>query len=230
MTKQLFIVYDKDWAECATTLYNLLSSQTDIKASIFTVKEMKQLVSREKCLYIGKDCTKSLQFDDTFDRHGIHIGMMGAKAWIRCVRYEWDASLLASFEDDLMNYAGLYGMEKTIKERYENDKVYIRRQFVHCIEPYKGNPLKLAFDENLQNKGWNRVGDYVAMLKIGPISFNKLVKMESLLSGGSLIRKYQYLLGVMIFHEKFLKDFLGLDNAEEEKERDASASDNEKKN
>ena len=65
MTKQLFIVYDKDWSQSANLLYNLLSSNPDIRASLYTKKEINKLVSREKCLFIGKDCSSSLNFDDT---------------------------------------------------------------------------------------------------------------------------------------------------------------------
>ena len=233
MTKQLFIVYDKDWSQSAHLLYNLLSSHPNIKASLYTNKEIKnnKFVSREKCLFIGKDCSSSLNFDDNYNELGIHVGYMGAKAWIRCSEYEWNINRFNEFENLLKTFTDKYKTKKEYENYKNKDKVYILREFQFGLEPWPGNSIERFKDKNIANSGINRALDYIA--GVGNLAYGGgyYLKLICKISGERRwIRKYQYLIGVFQFYEKYLNVFLDLSNSNKESAPESAINDIEKKN
>ena len=230
MTKQLFIIYDKHLEYQATLLNDLLSQHTDIKASIYTKKEIKKLVSREKCLYIGKDCSEKLSFDDSYNELGIHIGCKGAKAWIRCSKYEWNVDRLIEFENMLKSYTDKHDLKK-VYERYVIGKWAINRQFQLGLEPWPGNAIDRIKDKNIMNSGWHRVMDRIVgvdnQLWFGGY-YSKLI--NKLCGDEPAIRWHQYLIGVLKFYEDYLHDFLELSDSNDESNGDETITESEKKN
>jgi len=232
MTKQLFIVYDKDWSQSAHLLYNLLSSHPNIKASLYTNKEIKnnKFVSREKCLFIGIDCSSSLNFDDNYNELGIHVGYMGAKAWIRCSEYEWNINRFNEFENLLKTFTDKYKTKKEYENYKNKDKVYILREFLFGLEPWPGNSIERIKDKNIANSGIQRALDYYAGVGnlFGGGYYLKLIC--KICGDQHWIRKYQYLIGVFQFYEKYLNVFLDLSNSNKESAPESAINDIEKKN
>ena len=230
MTKQLFIVYDKDWSQSATLLYNLLSSNPDIRASLYTKKEINKLVSREKCLFIGKDCSSSLNFDDNYNKIGIHVGYMGAKAWIRCSEYEWNNNSFNEFEYMLKTYTDKYKTKKEYEKYKNKDKVYIRRQFQCGDEPWPGNPMERIKDKNIANSGISRASDYFVAVANQVYAGGLMSKMLSKVLGQeSIIREYQYLIGIYKFYEDYLNEFLGISESGDNSNNEEAILESEKK-
>ena len=230
MTKQLFIIYDKKRKECANLLYNLLSQHRNIKSSLYTEKELNKLVSREKCLYIGEDCSSSLNFDDNYNELGIHVGYMGAKAWVRCFKFEWDANRLNQFEKLLKDYTEKYKTKKEY-EHYINDKVRINQEFLLGFEPWPGNAGERLMDNNIKNKGLSRVGDYLLGIENQILLGGHYLKFfNKVNSEYSTIRKYQYIIGVFKFYEDFLYVFLERSGSDKESEQGDTINESEKKN
>ena len=232
MTKQLIIIYDKERKECANLLYNLLSQHSNIKSSLYTIKdkEIKKLVSREKCLYIGEDCSSSLNFDDNYKELGIHVGYMGAKAWIRCFKFEWDANRLEQFENMLKCYTDKYKLKKEY-ENYINVKSFINRQFQLGLEPWPGKAKERFKDNNIKNKGLGRLMDYACRITNQLYLGGYYYKYLLFISGEeSTIRQYQYIIGVFKFYEDFLNDFLELSGSDKESEQWDTINESEKKN
>ncbi len=131
MTKNLFIIYDKAQKKCAETLYNLLSNNQEIKASIYTQKEAPKLVSRAYVLYLGEKCSSELNaFKDTYNETGIHIGTMGTKAWIRCEEYNWDENSVKHFVSNLISYGNRCQMN-----------IKIPFEILNAIQPVIAIPL-----------------------------------------------------------------------------------------
>ena len=233
MTKQLFIIYDKKWKDCATLLYNLLSQHSNIKSSLYTKKEMEKQkpVSREKCLYIGKDCSSLLSFNDNYNELGIQVGYVGAKAWIRCSVYDWDIKNLRKFENKLKYYTEKYKTSKEYETYTKKDKSFINRQFQVGYEPWPGNAFERLKDTNIKNKGFERMLDWYGAVgdKVcgGGYYFKYGLKI---LGEEPIIRKYQYLIGIFIFYADYLNDFLGLSNFQDESERESNINESEKKN
>ncbi len=231
MTKQLFIIYDKGYEYHANLLYNLLSQYPDIKSSLYTIKEIKKLVSRAKCLYIGKDCSSKLHFDDCYNETGIHIGYTGAKAWIRCFKYEWNVDRLKDFENLLKSFTDKYNL-KSDYEWYEKvGRVYINQDFQKGYEPWPGNAIKRIRDKNIMNSGSDRFDDihdgiWHQLLLGGEVGrlFNRVFNLEP------TIRWYQYLLGVLKFYEDYLNDFLKLSDSNKESNEEDTITESEKKN
>ncbi len=230
MTKQLFIIHDKELEDQATLLYNLLSQHTGIKASIYTEKEIKKLVSREKCLYIGKDCSKKLRFDDCYNELGIHVGCMGAKAWVRCFKYEWNVDRLDEFENMLKFYTSKYNLKKEY-EHYGDIKTVINRQFQLGMESWPGNAIERIWDKNIMNKGSDRVWDIIVGADNQLYFGGYFLKLINYLCGDEpIIRWYQYFIGVLKFYEDYLNDFLELSDSNDESNGEETITESEKKN
>lgn len=231
MTKQLFIVYDDKREDCATLLYNLLGQHQDIKSSLYTNKEIKKLVSREKCLYIRNDCSEKLSFDDCYNELGIHIGYMGAKAWIRCFKYEWNIDRLNEFEKMLKSYTDKYNL-KIIYEGYEKSgRIGINWDFQMGHEPWPGNVFKRYSDKNIMNSGSAYFLD-LFYSRFNPLDlFGLYDDLVSLIAGEEpIIRKYQYYIGVLKFYDDCLNDFLELSNSSKESNDEETITESEKKN
>lgn len=226
MTKQLFIIHDKELEDQATLLYNLLSQHTGIKASIYTKKEIKKLVSREKCLYIGKDCSKKLLFDDSYNELGIHIGCTGAKAWIKCFKYDWNVDRLKEFENMLKSFTDKYNLKKEY-ECYCYNKANINRAFQLGVEPWPGNAIKRFRDKDITNSGVNRVGD---IFLYNPVSLGAIAFLNKLIGDEPIIRWYQYFIGVLKFYEDYLNDFLELSDSNDVSNDEEIITESEKKN
>lgn len=220
MTKQLFIIYDKDYKVCAELLYNLLSQHSNIKASMYTQKEIKgTLVSREKCLYIGTGCSSNLKFEDLYDELGIHVGYMGAKAWIRCFSRKWNKSELEKFRTIFESYSKQY---KTIVSQ----DIDLLADFVFGIEPWSGNRWKLlkkyvGFGEDNPVKA--------GLLAFMIIYLWPIVQIFKLFGDQPDIRTYQYYVGVFTFYEKYLKDFLEISALDDTDIKQEETLENEKK-
>lgn len=231
MTKQLAIVYDKKYEYHANLLYNLLSQHPDIKSSFYTKKEIKKLVSREKCLYIGKDCSSNLRFDDCFNELGVHIGHMGAKAWIRCFKYEWNANKINEFENMLKLFSDKYNLKKEYN-CYECDKERINQDFQIGLEPWPGNAIKRMRDKDIMNNGTtSRVRDICFSVYNQLLLGGYYIKLNNMILGDEpTIRWYQYLLGVLKFYEDYLNDFLELSDSNKESNEEDTITENEKKN
>lgn len=227
MTKQLFIVYDDKHEDCATLLYSLLGQHPNIKSSLYTKKEINKLVSREKCLYIGENCSSKLSFDDCYNELGIHIGYMGSKAWIRCFKYYgWNVDRFKEFERKLKLYTDKYNL-KNVYERYEYvDKVLINTDFQHGIEPWPGNAITRLWDKNIKNSGssriWDISGAILNQLALGGL-INRLTMVPT-------IRTYQYYIGVLKFYDEYLDDFLELSDSNKESNDEDTITESEKKN
>ena len=232
MTKQLFIIYDTDWSQSAQLLYHLLGSHPNIKASLYTNKEIKsnKFVSREKCLFIGKDCSSSLNFDDNYNELGIHVGYMGAKAWIRCSECNWNNNRFKEFEYLLKTYTYKYKTKKEYENYIKKDRLYILRQFQCGDEPWPGNPIERIKDKNIANKGIHRASDYFVaaanQVYVGGLMSKLLSKV---LGEESLIRGYQYLIGIYKFYEDYLNDFLGISKFGETPNNEETIPESEKK-
>lgn len=230
MAKQLFIVYDKHRYDNAIMLLNLISTKPEIKASIYTVKEIKQnkLVSREKCLYIGRDCSSDIQFNDMYEKWGIHIGTIGTKAWIRCEPFEFDNDELHLFEENLMYYCNKFKMESVYSKEYLSDRPLVLRQFLLGEEPWKDNIIKRVQDKGLKNKGAWRFGDLFLLVDTPSIYFeNYLNKNRNTFNDKTAIRKYQYTLAVLIFFGRFFNQFMKIDD--EQPNASSQTETNEKK-
>lgn len=205
MAKQLFIVYDKTFKGVATMLFNIISTRPDIKASIYTEKELNKLVSREKCLYIGRQCSSDLQFNDSYSGYGVNIGTMGTKAWVRCEPYKFYAASFKMFEQELQSYCEKYKMESLYSKDYQKDRKYILRQFIGGMEPWDGDIIDRVFNNNLANSGLSRIGDFIALSGAGTMKLTNWV----LGTDENMIRKYQYILAVLIFFDKYFDEFIG---------------------
>ena len=229
MTKQLFIIYDKDYKVCAELLYNLLGKHTNIKASMYTQKEIGKLVSREKRLFIGTECSANLQFEDLYDELGIHVGYMGAKAWIRCLKHKWNESEFKKLEKILESYSKLY-KAKDINEKFKSDRdTFFYEDFIMGREPWPGN-------------FWNRINDkrlgYADLLHnpltVVPFAYLGSVtwvgtQIGKLFGEQPLIRRYQYYVGIFTFYEKYLNDFLEISELDDMDKDQEESLENEKK-
>lgn len=226
MTKQLFIVYDEQYEFHANLLFRLLSQHKDIKASIYAEKEIKKLVSREKCLYIGQ----KFAFSDSYNVLGIHIGYIGAKAWIGCCSYEWNVDRLEEFENMLKSLTDKYKL-KDIYDWYEKvNRAQINQQFQTGLEPWPGNAIERIRDKNLKNRGSDRVMDIFHAINNG-LQFGHGYKLISNLIGyRPAIRWYQYFIGVLKFYEDYLDAFLELSNSSKESNDEETITESEKKN
>lgn len=231
MTKQLIIVYDKEWHKSADLLNTLLSSNPDIRASLYTKKEINKLVSREKCLYIGQDCSSMLNFDDQYNELGIQVGYMGAKAWIRCSVYDWNINKLKEFEDQLKYYTEKYNANKIYEEYIKKGKNAIKLDFQLGWEPWPGNAIERLRDENIISKGFfKRAGEiYTGVFNQVYFGGYYLKYMRKIIGDQPRIRRYQYLIGVFKFYDEYLKGFLDLSNSNKESERESTINESEKK-
>jgi hypothetical protein len=233
MTKQLFIIHDKELEDQASLLYDLLSQHTDIKASIYTKKEIKKLVSREKCLYIGRDCSSKLIFDDCYNELGIHIGCKGAKAWIRCYKYEWNVDRLHEFENMLKSYTDKFNLKKEY-DVYNYNKALINQQFQIGWEPWPGNAINRLRDKNIKNSGGDRVADMFYGVFYNLATFGLFYKITgnifSYFGREPVLRWYQYFIGVLKFYEDYLNDFLELSDSNSESNDEETITESEKKN
>lgn len=231
MTKQLFIVYDKDWSQSATLLYNLLSSNPDIKASLYTKKEVSKLVSREKCLYIGQDCSSMLNFNDQYNEFGVQVGYMGAKAWIKCSVFDWNIDKLKEFENQLKYYTEKYKTNKVYEEYIKKGKNSIKLDFQLGWEPWPGNAVERLRDENIISKGFfKRAGEiYTGVFNQVYFGGYYLKFLRKIFGDQPRIRMYQYLIGVFQFYEKYLNVFLDLSNSNKESNPESTINDIEKK-
>ena len=227
MTKQLCIIYDKEYKKSAEFLKNLLSQHSNIKASIYTQKKAEKFVSREKCIFIGKDCSSNLPFDDMYYEHGIHVGFLGAKAWVKCSRHNWTSLDFTKFESALEEFSNKY-KAKELFENYKKDKIYIFRQFHSGEEPWPGNKLKRITDKRIANTGKRRFGDYLVFLETLKIHA-KLDRILFDLLGGPTIRLYQYFLGVFTFYDKYLNDFLEISESTDSVQEESIENDEKKK-
>jgi hypothetical protein len=231
MTKQLFIVYDKQYKYLANQLYNLLSQHPEIKSSLYTEKEIKKLVSREKCLYIGAKCSSMIGFSDSYNELGIHIGCVGAKAWIRCFQYEWNVDRLNEFENMLKSFTYKYNLKSKYDWYEKVSRVYINQDFQKGYEPWPGNAIKRIKDKNIMNSGSDRFDDVFDGIchqlllggKVGKL-FNRVFNIEP------TIRWFQYLVGVLKFYEDYLNDFLELSDSNKESNVGDTITESEKKN
>jgi len=228
MKKQLFIIYDRLLEDQATLLYNLLSQHTDIKASIYTKKEIKKLVSREKCLYIGADCSGQLTFDNSYNEFGINIGCKGTKAWIRCFTYEWNVDRLNEFEKILKSYTDKHQL-KLEYDYYKRKKAIINQEFLAGYEPWPGNVIDRIRDKNIMNSGADRVDDIISGIGYSWM-FWVVVPTRKLIGSTPMIRYFQYLIGVLKFYEDYLNDFLELSDSNDESNGDETIIESEKKN
>lgn len=229
MTKQLFIIYDKEYKACAELLYNLLSQHTNIKASMYTQKEIGKLVSREKCLYIGTGCSSNLQFEDLYEELGIHVGYMGAKAWVKCSSYEWNPSKFKKFEKILEDFTKRYKTKEIFDIYKKYNKRAIFRSFQIGEEPWPGNPWNRITDKHIANKGIQRVLDiYCATGYLW--GFIPVFKTLLRLTGEEpAIRFYQYYIGAFTFYEKYLNDFLEISESDDTDINQEESLENEKK-
>lgn len=226
MTKQLCIIYDKDYKKSAEFLKNLLSQHSNIKASIYTQKEAEKFVSREKCIFIGKDCSSNLPFDDIYYELGIHVGFLGAKAWVKCSRHNWTSLDFTKFESALEEFSNKY-KAKELFENYKKDKIWIFREFQEGLEPWPGNKLKRITDKRIANTGKRRFGDYFDFL--GYWTPAKLDRIVNDWLGGPAIRLYQYFLGVFTFYDKCLNDFLEISESTDSVQEESIENDEKKK-
>lgn len=230
MTKQLFIIYDKEYKACAELLYNLLSQHTNIKASMYTQKEIGKLVSREKCLYIGTGCSSNLKFEDLYEELGVHVGYLGAKAWIRCFKYKWNISEFEKLEKILESYSKQY-KAKDINEKFKSKFIRndILEDFVLGLEPWPGNLLKRANDKYLCYR--ERLHNPITSVPFAYLSVGAWagVQISKLFGVQPAIRDYQYYVGVFTFYEKYLNVFLEISELDDTDIKQEESLENEKK-
>lgn len=206
MTNNTFIIYDKAYENCANILLHLFSNYQDIKASIYTQKEAPKFVSREKVLYIGEECTSDLNsFKGFYDETGIHIGIMGTKAWIRCEEYNWGKDSFFGFESKLSSYCSSCQMDPKYTEYKTKSRGVILLDFLIESEPWEGNFFERIFDKDLI-----RVETVKSIIPETVKSFCKPICEVP-----PEIRKWQYLLGTLMFYKDYLDKYIGIDQKHE---------------
>ncbi len=198
-SNNLMIVYDVndesdlELHKLSQNFVTLISSKKDVRVSIFTKKEYdsNKVTSQQYCLFIGENCSSSLNFDDIYSDMGMHIGYIGKKAWIRCGSYDWTKTKFLTFETLLETYCKKYNMTQRYKDDYlNNDRIRILRQFKTGKESWVD---KEYLEYESEDKLIDRLSGVGASL---------------LIYGDPMIRKYQYLLATLMFYDKYINKFL----------------------
>ncbi len=164
----------------------MISNKNDTKSAIFTKKEYdsNKITSQQYCIFIGADCSSHLTFDDVYSNFGIQIGYNGKSAWIKCDDANMDKEKNYEFSKLLEEYCKRFKLEKLYKEDYLS---------------YEKSNIGTSVGEFLGSYGGGIMGYYLG---------GYLGSIYDEASKKSFVLKYKYLLGELIFYDKYLDNYL----------------------